>query len=188
MKTSKSEFVIPFVGLKTGKHEFNYKINNTFFEELEYSPVTDSELDVHLELEKKETMLIANFTVEGTVTTNCDRCDAPMELFIRGDLRIIYKFGHEESDDENLIVLHPESYEIDVTDPIYQMVILSLPPRKIHEPGECDEEMWKLIRKYSVNSDEEDDDDDWEEDEEDNLGFEDFDPKDPKWSILNNKN
>lgn len=186
MKASKREYIIPFVGLKLGKHEYNYSVNDTFFEDLEYSPISAADLTIHLELEKKETMLIANFTVEGTVKTNCDRCDAPMELHIDGDLKIIYKFGTEESDDENLIVLHPEDFELDLTDPIYQLSVIALPARRIHEPGECNEEMWKLIQKYSVNSDEDDDDEDWDDDEEeDDLGFDDFDPKDPKWTLIN---
>jgi len=33
----KREFCIPFSGLKQGKHEFTYEIENTFFESFEYS-------------------------------------------------------------------------------------------------------------------------------------------------------
>jgi uncharacterized metal-binding protein YceD (DUF177 family) len=187
MKPSKREFVIPFLGLKLGKHKFDYVIKDTFFEQLDYSPIHQGDLRVELELEKKETMMVANFKAKGNVSTNCDRCDTPMNLMIDGELELIYKFGDEESEDENLIVLFPEEYEIDIKDPIYQMIILALPQRKIHAAGECDEEMWELIQRYTVNtdfSDDEDEDDDEEDDENERLGIDEFDINDPRWSKL----
>jgi len=188
MGPSKNELIIPFVGLKLGKQSYNFQIDDTFFEQLEYSPINQGDLKVTLELEKKETMLIAIFTVNGDVSVNCDRCDAPMSLEIAGDLEIIYKFGTEDSGDENLIVLFPEEYQIDVSDPIYQMIVTALPSRRIHAPGECNEEMWELIQKYTINSDASSEDDEEEDDEEeDNLGFDDFDPNDPKWGLLKDK-
>ncbi len=188
MRPSKSEFTIPFVGLKLGKHSFNFQIDDTFFEQMDYSPINQGDLKVTLELEKKETMMLANFTVNGNVSVNCDRCDSPMTLPIIGDLEIIYKFGTEDSGDENLIVLFPDVFEIDVTDPIYQMIVIALPSRRIHDTGECNEEMWELVQKYTVNSDASSyDEEEEEEDEEDNLGFDDFDPNDPKWGLNKKK-
>lgn len=186
MKASRRDFVIPFVGLKLGKHEFTFQINDSFFEELEYSPISKGDLKVELVLEKKEVMMLADFQVNGNITTNCDRCNTPVELPISGEMDIIYKFGEEDSGDENLIVIFPEEFEIDVHEIIYEMIVLALPIRILHEPGECDEEMWELVRKYTVNSSLDDTEEEEDDEEEDNLGFEDFDPNDPRWTI--NKN
>lgn len=172
MKTSNHKFDIPFVGLKIGNHEFNYLIDSEFFDDLDYSPITHADLEVHLELEKKEVMFIAQFSVKGIVTADCDRCNTPVKVQIQGELKIIYKFGHEESDDENLIVLPPEAYQINVKDPIYQMIILAMPNRVVHPDGECDKEMEELLNRYTINADK-------EEENENN---------DPRWSILKNKN
>ena len=35
------EFTIPFVGLKVGKHHFDYEIDKTFFEHFEYEDFND---------------------------------------------------------------------------------------------------------------------------------------------------
>ncbi|TXI87745.1 MAG: DUF177 domain-containing protein [Crocinitomicaceae bacterium] len=190
MKSSEQDFIIPFIGMKTGTYTFEYKVNDTFFESMEYSLIHKGDLNVTLEFEKKENMMTAHFWAEGMVSTNCDRCDTPMELAISGEFKLIYKFGLEESEDESLVVLHPEAYELDVSEAIYELAIVSLPARMVHPAGECDEEMWKLIQQYTVNSDEEDDDwddEDWE-DEDDEPGPDDFDPKDPKWAVLRNLN
>lgn len=177
-KGDKHKYIIPFVGLSIGKHQFEYDVDTAFFEKMEYSPIQSGAINVSLELEKKETMLIANFRGEGEVGKACDRCDGMMKIPVKGELEIIYKFGYEASDDENLIVLSPEAYEIDVTEPIYQMIIISIPSRNVHEEGECDEEMLSLLRKYTVN----DNEDDAESEDDDD------DDEDSVWSILKNKN
>ena len=167
----KSAFEIPFVGLKIGVHEFEFDIDNTFFESLPYSLIEKGSLKAWLTLEKKETMLIASFDIDGTVEMECSRCNEPMDVEVYGDMEIIYKFGHEEVEDENLIVISPDSYEIDVTQPIYELIVVSLPSRPVHEEGECDEEMVKLIEKFQSKPKDDNDDD-----------------TDPRWSALKNLN
>jgi uncharacterized protein len=179
-------FKIPFVGLKLGLHEYKFEITDTFFEEFEYSLVEKGQLEVDLILEKKERMLIANFSVSGVVTSDCDRCNSPMELTIKNKFQIIYAFGVDTIEDENLVVIHPDEFEINVKDPIYELITLALPNRKVHPVGECDEEMYQLVQQYTVNINEEEDDD--FDDEDDDDEDDDDDDIDPKWSILKNLN
>ena len=63
---SDKEFVIPFVGLKQGVHEFNFEIGKAFFESIEYSIVLEGNVYVTFLLDKKETMLIGDYTIRGT--------------------------------------------------------------------------------------------------------------------------
>jgi uncharacterized metal-binding protein YceD (DUF177 family) len=203
-----NEFLIPFVGLKIGKHLFDFEIGNSFFESMEYSIIEQGNVKVTLELDKKETMMIALFHAEGTINTLCDRCNTPMDLEIDGGYKLIYKFGLEEEEDEMLVVLHPDSYQIDITNPIYELITTQLPLRVLHDEGECDEEMWELIQQHIVNPEDEEDleDEDWDDedeewdfdedetdsdddDEEEDLDDDDNDkPIDPRWAILKNLN
>ena len=127
---------------------------------------------------------------------------------VNGEMRIIYKFGNESSDDENLIVLEPDAYEIDVAAPFYELLVISLPTRVLHPEGGCNEEMMELYNSLIINAgepddiddeewdDEEWDDEDWEDDDENDL--EDSDegddtpdddkPIDPRWAALKNLN
>ena len=50
------EFLIPFIGLKPGKHHFEYHINNTFFEIFDYHEFNNSNIKVNVVLEKKNTL------------------------------------------------------------------------------------------------------------------------------------
>ena len=169
----KNQFEIPFVGLKIGIHDFEFKIDKSFFEAMPYSIVNDGDLKVWMELEKKETMLIADFEFFGTIKMECARCNEAMDVEVEGDLTIYYKFGNEEAEDENLIVIPYESYQIDVTQPIYEMITMAIPLRPVHDEDECDEEMVKLIEKFQNQPKE-------EGTKEDNI--------DPRWSALKNLN
>jgi uncharacterized metal-binding protein YceD (DUF177 family) len=195
---SKKEYIIPFIGLKLGFHEFEFDIRDTFFEDRDYSLIHSGNVNVKLVLEKKETMLIGEFTINGSVFTDCDRCNDQVEVPVKGQYRVIFKFGLEPSDDETLIVLHPDAYEIDLYDQLYEFITVSLPTRSVHPKGECNEEMLELLNKYSLQKDEDDEDwddedwdeedddeDDWDEDDEDD---DDDDPIDPRWSGLKNLN
>ena len=66
---SRKEYVIPFIGLKTGNHVFEYDLTDGFFEGIEDSIIHRGNVHVKLELEKKETMLVGMYHVEGVVTT-----------------------------------------------------------------------------------------------------------------------
>jgi uncharacterized metal-binding protein YceD (DUF177 family) len=212
-----NEFLIPFVGLKIGKHLFDFEIGNSFFESMEYSIIEQGNVKVTLELDKKETMMIALFHAEGIINTLCDRCNTPMDLEIDGGYKLIYKFGLEEEEDEMLVVLHPDSYQIDITNPIYELITTQLPLRVLHDDGECDEEMWGLIQQHLVNPEDEDDldDEEWDDEDDEEWDVEDDEewdveddetdegedddenweednendkPIDPRWAILKNLN
>ncbi len=47
-----NEFLIPFVGLKIGKHLFDFEVGNSFFESMEYSIIEQGNVKVTLELDK----------------------------------------------------------------------------------------------------------------------------------------
>jgi uncharacterized metal-binding protein YceD (DUF177 family) len=189
---SKREFIIPFVGLRVGFHEFEFEIRDAFFEELEYSIVQKGDAVVKLRLEKKETMLIGEFSVSGSVFTSCDRCNDPVEVPVKGAFRLIYKFGDEQSDDESLIVLPNDTFELDFRQNIYELISVSLPARMVHAKGECNEEMIELLQKYSGRNEEdsEDHEGDWDDEDEEDWDDEDDDdePIDPRWSALKNLN
>ena len=173
MTKSNREYVIPFVGLKIGTHDFEFDITDKFFEEFEYSIVQSGDVKVNLALEKKETMLIGNFSINGVVRAACDRCNDPVEAEIEGEYQLIFKFDDKPSDDESLVIVYPEEFEIDMTDHILELITVSLPSRLVHEEGECNEEMIELLDNYSIHSDEELDDEAEEE-------------VDPRWAALKN--
>jgi uncharacterized metal-binding protein YceD (DUF177 family) len=158
------KYNIPFLGLKIGHHTFEFKVEQAFFAEREYSIVHHGNVVVTLQLERKETMLIALYHIDGVVSSACDRCGEPVEVPVKGEYRIVYKFGFEDSGDESLVVLHPDAYMLELDDVFYELITLSLPNRLKHAYGECNPEVLKLLSNYSEEDEEEEEDEGFEED------------------------
>ena len=55
----KREFTIPFSGLKQGKHEVNYVIENEFFESFGYADFNDAKLNLRVLLNKTSRRLLS---------------------------------------------------------------------------------------------------------------------------------
>ena len=127
------EFNIPFVGLKEGKHLFEYKIDNTFFELYNYSDFEKSSIDVTLEFVKKSTLFELQFTAAGTVHVPCDVTNEYFDLEITATLPLVVKFGQEYNDEnEEILILPHEVYQFSVAQFIYEMIVLGIPNKRVH--------------------------------------------------------
>ena len=127
------EFNIPFVGLKEGKHLFQYKIDNTFFELYDYNEFEKSSINVALEFVKKSTLFELDFTASGTVNVPCDVTNEYFDLEITATLPLVVKFGQEYNDEnEEILILPHEVYQFSVAQFIYEMIVLGIPNKRVH--------------------------------------------------------
>ena len=167
------EFIIPFVGLKIGKHHFEYKVEQTFFEYFEYEDFNDVKINVSLELEKKTTLLELHFKFSGWVNVNCDLTNEPFNQEIQNQFNLVVNFGEEYNDenDEILIIPHGE-YEINIAQYIYELIVLAVPNKRIHpgvKDGTLDSEILKKLEELSPKT------------AEDKENMEEIDPR---WNTL----
>jgi len=146
------DFVIGFSSLKEGKHIFNYKVGGSFFEQFENSEIQKGELEVEVELDKKPTLMNARFQIDGEVVVMCDRCTDDYSQKVNLTSELIYKFSDEQMEDENIVVVFPNEFQIDVSHPIYEFIITSLPGKRLHPNGTCNEEMLKIMDNYLLVS------------------------------------
>jgi uncharacterized protein len=160
-------YSIPYTGLKLGKHLFEYEINDSFFDEFDYSLVKKAALKCVIELDKQETMLILNFHITGNLELNCDRCLAqyPQPVDIREQQ--VAKFSEEEVDeDEEIITLGKNDHEISVAGLIYEYINVAVPFITVcNDEGNtpyCDKEMLKELSKLSVNNEQNGPDPRWD--------------------------
>ena len=133
-----TRFKIQFVGLKEGKHQFNYRVDNTFFESNPYDEILGAQIDVDLEFAKKSTFLELDFSAKGYLSVACDLTNEPYDESIQTSLHLIVKFGdfYEDENEEVLIIPHTET-ELDISQIIFEMLVLAVPIKKEH-PGIAD--------------------------------------------------
>jgi len=155
------QFVIPFVGLSAGNHQFEFEIDDKFFASFEYSEIKKARVKVSLDLNKQERMLVLNFKLSGTLQVLCVRCldefDMPVEIFEE----YFIKFGpeHREEDDNVLVITENETH-IDVAQLIFDYLSLSVPYRVVHPDDEngvslCNPEVIKKIEELSARKENE---------------------------------
>lgn len=169
------EFLIPFVGLKLGKHHFEYQINNAFFEIFDYDEFQNSDIKVDLVLEKKSNMLELSFKHKGVVNVPCDLTGEDFDLPIKGKLKLIVRFGEVfNNDNEELLILPFGEFELDVAQYIYEMIVLSVPLKRVHpgvKDGSLKTEVLEKLNELKVKEQSEE-----EKKKEENI--------DPRWDKL----
>ena len=135
-KTSK--YTIPFRGLKDGIHFFEFQIDNSFFEQLNFFDFIDTNLNLNLTLDKKSNILTLKFDFEGFVKLSCDVTTEPFDHHLKTNFTLIVKFGDEERyDGDEILILSNGSSQIDISQYIYETIILAIPQKKVH-PGVID--------------------------------------------------
>merc|ERR1711916_45 len=129
------EYFIPFSGLKLGKHEFVYEIDNAFFESFDYQEFNGASIHTKAILEKMSTMMELQIEAEGTVNVDCDLTGEPFDQPIDSKLKLVVKFGeaYNDEDDEILIIPHGE-HQFNIAQYIYEMLVLAVPQKRVH-PG-----------------------------------------------------
>ena len=161
---------IAFSGLKTGKHDFKFEINQEFFDLFEteqefFNPkiVADVLLDKHI------TFLEFHINVSGTVQLICDISTDEFSENIMNDLKILVKFGEEYDDsNEDIITIPQKDSDFNIANLIYETVVLSIPMKKVAPSVRDNDEYEKLLEKYSPKP--------IEEEEEQST--------DPRWEAL----
>lgn len=132
------EFNIPFWGLKQGKHNFEYKIDNAFFESFEYDEFNAADIILKVTLKKMSTMLEFEMDASGTINVDCDLTSEPYDQPISGALELVVKFGDEYNDEDDEILIIPHgSHQVNIAQYIYEMLVLGVPQKRVH-PGVLD--------------------------------------------------
>jgi uncharacterized metal-binding protein YceD (DUF177 family) len=154
---SLEQFIIPFSGLKLGFHRFGFRIDNTFFDAFEYAEIKSGLVDIGLSMEKKERMLLFDFTIHGSVDLPCDRCGEMVDVALDGEQRLIVKMGDTYQDEgEDVIIIPDGDNHFDVSSYLYEVLHLMVPPRRVHpETGGvsiCNAEVLKKLEKSGTHS------------------------------------
>lgn len=125
-------FVVNLNGIGTGEKSFSALADKKFFESFGNTDILDADLDVECKIRNRGASVDISCRIDGTVTVSCDLCLEPLALKV--------ETGFEET-------YTPEGGELDFGQDVYDYVITSLPLRRVHPEGECNEETIKYLSK-----------------------------------------
>ena len=164
----------------TDTAEYEYRLDNQFFLDLDASEVQKGQVNVILKVRKTSGVYQLDFHTKGKVVVICDRCLDEMEQLIETEYQLKVKLGSEYSEVDDIVVVPEEDGYINVAWFIYEFIALSIPMKHVHAPGKCNKEMVDKLSKHlrTVKDEEDDDFEDMEEAEEEPREI------DPRWNEL----
>ncbi|PCJ89879.1 MAG: hypothetical protein COA57_00775 [Flavobacteriales bacterium] len=155
------QYKIPFSGLNIGEHHYDFTINNEFLRHFNMAEISDTNIHLKFCLDKQLTMLVLNFEFKGIAEVACDTCGDNFHLPLQHSQQLIVKLGDVPCEEiDNVLVIHCNDHEIDISQYVYEFFSLALPMKKVHPEGLCNPE---IISKLSLlNNQEKQIDSRWE--------------------------
>lgn len=158
------EFEIAWQGLKPGPHVYAYDIDDKFMQEHEADgSFSNWAARVTLRFDKHENFFMLHFDIGGSVSVPCDRCGDDFKLALWDEFDLIIKLTGEPTDeieDEDDVVFIPRSETvIDISNWLYEYVMLSIPLQRIHPDGAdgssgCNQQALKLLDQLADHPEE----------------------------------
>ncbi len=149
------EYKIPFKGISEGQHEYNFHVQDLFFDAMESEDVHHADVKVNLKLDKQSRMMILDFDFKGNLTLACDRCLDDMDLPIDINYQLVVKYGkQDEEQEEGILYLRDDQFQLDVSSIIYENLILAIPIKHVHADDSegnstCNMEQIAILEEYS---------------------------------------
>lgn len=157
------EYDIAFVGLKPGIHEYQYEVDDKFFENLNNSDLSGCKATVKVKLEKSASLILLKFDIDGSAMVNCDRCGNPLKLDLWDEFKMVIKqvenpeeMNANEEDPDIFYISHTESH-LHLAEWIYEFVVLSIPNQRMCPEDEingprCNKEVLNMLKNMGNNS------------------------------------
>lgn len=141
-------------GIKDGNHEYFFNINEKFFESFVESELINCVVKVNCNLFKDGNKLKLSLHIEGNILNfNCDLCAGSINLSIVNSIDVLLQETESKMEDtDEIIYIQSNQSHIDISQLIYETIILSIPSKIEHSGVEndiCDKEMMVLLDKYA---------------------------------------
>lgn len=103
-----------------------------FFESFGNQDIIDADVKVEADIFSHGQSVDVKASLNGTVTVRCDRCWDPLVLPVDCFF------------DEHYV---PKENELDISQDVYDYICTSLPLKRVHEDGLCNEETIKYLNE-----------------------------------------
>ena len=127
-----------------------WTLDNRFFEMLEDAQLQGGSLHVSGSIRKAVGFFELLLHAEGTVKVTCDRCLDMMDQPIKADLRLVVKLGPEDHEEDDIITVDENKGVLQTAWFIYEAIALAVPIQHVHQPGDCNDAMMRVLKEHSA--------------------------------------
>ncbi|GAB3353669.1 hypothetical protein GCM10027566_14140 [Arachidicoccus ginsenosidivorans] len=145
-------YEIAFVGLKPGIHDFEYKVDDRFFEHYGPQDFENCQAEIKVKLEKTTSLILLKFDISGTVDVQCDRCANTISKELWDEFDVVVKMVdepdqmNEQEEDPDIFYIGYQESHLHLADWIYEFVNLSIPTQRFcaedpEDTSKCNQEV-----------------------------------------------
>ncbi|MFI3331012.1 MAG: YceD family protein [Rikenellaceae bacterium] len=152
------DILLPYKSLTSDTQRFEISVGQEFFDALSGTELLSGDLKLVVLAQKISAGVKLDVNLKGEVCVECDRCleSCPINIEFEGKLTAREGETSEEYDEDTMWISAADS-EIDLTQYIYESIVLALPYQRVHGQDEngnllCDSEM---LSKFNIVSDDE---------------------------------
>ena len=143
-------FLIDFKALTEDETSLEYDLDNHFFDALEGAQVQEGSLHVSGSIRKAVGFFELQLHTTGTIRIPCDRCLDLMDQPIEADLRLVIKLGDTYTEEDDIITVEEHDPVLNIAWFIYESIILAVPIQHVHQPGDCNDAMMRVLEQHSA--------------------------------------
>ena len=166
-----NKYKIKFRGLKEGKYNYSFEIDDHFFSRFDESEIKKGNVVFDTEMIISNNFITLNISLTGNVVVPCDRCLDDFLQEIQHQTVLYVEFGYENSDIsdvDNKIILSSKENDIVLDKHFYDYIHLSLPYQKVHPKDKhgqttCNIEMINKMEELSSVDDNKETDPRWDQ-------------------------
>ena len=178
---SLEQFKIDLKSLTEDVTSLEYELDNDYFAALSNAEIKGGSLHVSGSIRKAVGFFELLLDIKGTVCIPCDRCLEDMNQPIETNLRLQAKLvsrdfiGGESGTltEDDVVMVDENDGVLDIAWSIYESIALAVPIQHVHQPGDCNDAMMRVLNEHSAAR---------SSDADANQGT------DPRWDILKNLN
>lgn len=147
---SLEQFEIDLKSLKEEETSLMWTLDDGFFGMLEDAQLQGGSLHVSGSIRKAVGFFELLLHTEGTVRVTCDRCLDTMDQPIAADLRLVVKLGPEYLEEDEVVTVDESKGVLQTAWFIYESIALAVPIQHVHQPGDCNDAMMRVLKEHSA--------------------------------------
>ena len=155
---SLEQFKIDLKALTEEVTSLDYELDNSYFAALSDAEIKGGSLHVSGSIRKAVGFFELLFDINGTVRIPCDRCLEDMDQPIETNLRLVAKLvsrdligeGSRTPTEDDVVMVEESDGVFDIAWFIYESIALAVPIQHVHQPGDCNDAMMRVLNEHSA--------------------------------------